>query len=75
MTSKVLEEKRKNLLELNKNSQEMFLAKGFINICKFVDKEQIFNFAQDPNIFEININLNDLLNKTTDKIVIQMSII
>lgn len=65
MQSRVLQEKRKNLLELNKNSQELFLAKGFINILKFIDYNQLINFAQDHNAFEIKIELTNLLNTTT----------
>ncbi|MCQ2956853.1 MAG: hypothetical protein MJ233_03305 [Mycoplasmoidaceae bacterium] len=65
MISKVLQEKRKNLLELNKNSLEMFLSKGFINILQFVDREQLINFAQDPNTFEIKIDLQIILDATT----------
>lgn len=65
MPSKVLQEKRKNLLELNKNSQELFLSKGFVNILKFIDYQELLNFAQDPNIFETKIDLTNLLNTTT----------
>ncbi len=65
MISKVLQEKRKNLLELNKNSGELFLSKGFINILKFIDHEQLLNFVQDPNSFETKIDLTNLLNSTT----------
>ena len=64
MISKVLQEKRKNLLELNKNSPELFLAKGFINILKFVDQETLTNFIQDPNAFELKIDCNQILNST-----------
>ncbi|MBQ0045861.1 MAG: DUF4011 domain-containing protein [Mycoplasma sp.] len=65
MKSKVLQEKRKNLLELNKNSQELFLSKGFVNILKFVDYDLLMTFAQDPNMFEAKIDLSQLLNQTT----------
>ena len=64
MTSKVLQEKRKNLLELNKNSQELFMSKGFVNILKFVDYQQLLSFAQDPQAFEIKLDLTNLLNST-----------
>ncbi|MCQ3915001.1 MAG: hypothetical protein MJ201_04555 [Mycoplasmoidaceae bacterium] len=66
MPSKVLQEKRKNLLELNKNSQELFLSKGFVNILKFISYEQLLAFAQDPNSFEIKVDLTELLNSTTN---------
>ncbi|XQP55181.1 MAG: DEAD/DEAH box helicase [Mycoplasmoidaceae bacterium] len=65
MPSKVLLEKRKNLLELNKNSPELFLSKGFVNILKFIDYEQLLVFVQDPNSFEIKLDLNILLNSMT----------
>lgn len=65
MPSKVLQEKRKNLLELNKNSSELFLSKGFVNVLKFVDYDLLTSFAQDPNVFEVKIDLSQLLNHTT----------
>ncbi|MCQ3908258.1 MAG: hypothetical protein MJ200_01555 [Mycoplasmoidaceae bacterium] len=65
MPSKVLLEKRKNLLESNKNSPELFLSKGFVNILQFIDYEQLLALVQDPNCFEIKIDLTTLLNSVT----------
>lgn len=64
MISKVLLEKRKSLLEMNKNSQELFLTKGYINILNFVDYDTLINFVQDKNAIELRISAESTVEKT-----------
>lgn len=68
MDKTVLLEKRKNLLNQNKNSNEIFLSRKFINIIQLIDEETLKNFFFNSSVNHIQINKTNIINEIKEKI-------
>lgn len=63
MAKEVLKQKRKNLLNINKNGPEIFMNRNFVDLYKFFTNEEIVDFIENKSLYEIKINKMDILNK------------
>ena len=63
MDKTILLEKRKNLIDQNKNSPEIYLKNDFLNILNIVDYDELIKFIFDENKTKINISKGKIAEK------------